>query len=425
MLDAVILCVLLLLHGLFALIEISFVSAKKIRLKERLRKGDKSAGIVLHLLTTPERLLSTIQFWTTVLGIAAGVYGGASFANKIEPIISVIPFISAYSMQASYVLVASFLTYLSVIIGDLVPKSVGITNPEKYAIFFARFMVFAEKISLPVVHIFSFSTRAILKFLIVRGKDEPPVTAEELKLLIYEANQHGVLESRETEYIQSLLRLNSVTAAEIMNPVDQICWINYSDSFSTIHQIILSSSHARYPVYEFNYNNVIGVISANEFMSKYHNSGEFKLEEILYDPLIIEPEIDAIRLLDKFRLVRSYFAIVADENGTTKGIITLHNLVETIVGKLPDLYETEEDIYFVRDDGTVLLDADVTIEEVKKMFSMEPAAGDKKTLNIAMYDYMKRIPKVGDKFSMSGYEFEIVDMDGARVDKIMAKKLPG
>ncbi len=425
MIDLLILCILLVFHGVFALIEISFISSKKIRLQERLRKGNKSAGIVLRLLTTPERLLSTIQFWITVLGIVAGVYGGASFANKIEPFIALIPFVSAYAMQVSYILVASFLTYLSVIIGDLVPKSIGLTNPEKFAIFFARFMVIAEKISLPVVHIFSLSTRTILKLLIVRGKDEPPVTADELKLLIYEANQHGVLESRETEYIQSLLRLHSLTAAEIMKPLEQISWINYSDSFETIHQIILSRLHARYPVYEANYDNVVGIISANEFMSKYHKSGEFKLEEILDDPLIVSSEIDAIKLLDQFRMMRRYLAIVADDNRVTKGIITLHDLIETIVGKLPDFYETEDDRFYVRDDGSVLLDADVTIEEVKKLLTMEPAITDNKTLNVAMYDYAGRIPRVGDKFTMSGYEFEIVDMDGARVDKVMAKKIQG
>ena len=425
MIDILIIFILLLFHGVFALIEMAFVSSKRVRLLGKFNAGNKSAGVALHLLDEPEDLLSTIQFGITVLEIIAGVFGGASFAGKLIPLFSSIPVISQYAAELSFILVVSFITYLSVIIGDLVPKSVGLTNPERYAVFFAPFMVVTKKVFLPVVTLFSYSTKVILNMLLIRGKDEPPVTARELKLLIHEAYQHGVLQSRESELLQSILQFNSVKAETMMKPADQIVWINYADSNQKIHETILKNSFNRFPVFENSIGNVIGIISGKEFITNYYTDPNFKLEEILYDPLIIPPDIDALRLLEKFRVLRCYLAIIADENGTTLGIITLQNLVETIVGKLPDFYETEEDRFYRRDDGTVLIDAGIMLEEAQAFLSTNVVIEENVTLGSYFHQMMDRIPKVGDKVNFDGFQFEIVDMDGVKVDKILAKKVAG
>jgi len=423
MIDLVIIFCLLLLHGLIALSEMAFVSSKHFRLQEKYQKGDKGAGLALRLLEKPEELLSTMQFGITFTEIIAGVFGGASFADKITPVFAAVPLLAPYAPQISFVLVVSFITYLAVIIGDLVPKTIGLRNPERFAILFSPLVRIANKLCFPIVSVLSNSTKLILRLFLIRSKNGPPVTADELKYLIYEAYEHGVLQVRESELLQSMLQLNCVTAQTMMKPVDQIKWINYSDPFEKIHDELLNSSYSRFPVYDGDYNNIVGVITNREFFAKYHADRTFQLEEILYDPLIVTKEIDALKLLEKFRDVRSYFAMVMNEDGETLGIVTMHNVVETIVGKLPDFYETEEDRFFKRDDGTILLDAGLSLNETKELLALELHVEKNITLGSYFHQRMNRIPKVGDKLFLENYHFEIVDMDGIRVDKVLAKCL--
>ena len=423
MYDLIIIFSLLMLHGIMALSEMAFVSSKHFRLQEKFRKGNKSAGLAIRLLEKPEELLSTMQFGITLTEIIAGVFGGVSFADKITPFFESIPFLKAYAANISFVIVVSFITYLAVIIGDLVPKSIGLRNPERYAIFFAPFVHIANKICFPVVRVLSYSTKLILKLFLIRRKNGPPVTADELKYLISEAYEYGVLQGRESELLQSLLRMNQVTASTMMKPLDQITWINYADNVDQIYEVVLNNSYSRFPVYNKNYNNIVGIISSKEFFSKYYSEGNFQLEEILYDPLIVTPEIDALKLLEKFRDVRSYFAIVMSEEGESLGIVTMHNVVETIVGKLPEFYETEEDRYFQREDGTILLDAGLSLTETKELLEIDLEIERNVTLGSYFHQCMNRIPKVGDRLFLEEYHFEIVDMDGVRVDKILAKNI--
>lgn len=423
MFDLLIIFLLLFFHGIIALAEIAFVSSKRVRLQEQALSGNKSAATALRLLDEPEDLLSTIQFGITVLEIIAGVYGGASFADKVTPVFQAIPLVNHYAAELSYIFVVSFITYLSVIIGDLVPKAVGLANPERYAILFAPFMLIAKKSCMPVVRLFSGSTKFIVNLFAIGGKNEPPVTAQELKLLIHEAYQYGVLQSRESELLQSILQFNSVKINEIMKPADQIIWIDYKLPHEKIHELILSNDYYRFPVYADTPDNVIGVVTAKEFLTMYHANPDFRLEEILYDPLIIPPDIDALRLLEKFRNVRSYLALVTDTDGKIVGMITLQNLVEVIVGKLPDFYETHEDRFYRREDGTILMDAGLLLEEVQECLGIEIDAFLELSLGAYFHIALGRIPKVGDKLLLGGYTFEIVDMDGVRVDKLLAKKL--
>ena len=420
MIDPLIIFCLFLLHGIIALSEIAFVSSKHFRLKELYQKGNKSAGIALRLLEKPEELLSTMQFGITLTEIIAGVYGGLSFADKITPLFESVSVLRPYAANISFVLVVSFITYLAVIIGDLVPKSIGLRNPERYAILFAPVILIANKLCYPIVAVFSYSTKMILKLFLIRRKSGPPVTADELRYLIYEAYENGVLQRRESELLQSILHLNKVTAEKMMHPVDQIIWINYSDPLSKIQEIIAKSNYSMFPVYRGSFDDVVGVLSSKEFTAKYYAKGNFLLEEILFDPLIIPPEFEALKLLEKFKDVRSYFAVVMSSEGETLGLVTMHNLVESLVGKLPQYYETEEDLFFKRDDGTFLLDAGLSLTKIKELLSMNILIEHDESLRMYFQETMKRIPRLGDKLSLANYLFEVVDMDGIRVDKILA-----
>ena len=423
MVDLIIIVGLLTLHGIIALSEMAFVSSRHFRLQEKLKRGNKSAGVALRLLEKPEELLSTMQFGITLTEIIAGVFGGVSFAHKITPVFESVPFLKLYAANISFVIVVAFITYLSVIIGDLVPKTIGLRNPEKYAILFAPLVLIINKLCFPIVSVLSYSTKLILKMFLIGRKKGPPVTADELRYLISEAYEHGVLQGRESELLQSLLLMNQVTASTMMKPLDQMVWVNYADNVDQIYEVVLNNSYSRFPVYNENYNNIIGIISSKEFFAKYYSEGNFQLEEILYDPLIITYEIDALKLLEKFRDVRSYIAIVVSERGETLGMVTMHNVVETIVGKLPEFYEAEEDRYFRREDGTILLDAGLSLNETKELLEIDLEVEKNVTLGSYFHQSMNRIPKVGDKLFLEEYHFEIVDMDGIRVDKILAKNI--
>jgi putative hemolysin len=240
-------------------------------------------------------------------------------------------------------------------------------------------------------------------------------------LLIHEAYQHGVLQSRESELLQSILQFHTVKINTIMKPVNQIVWIDYQMSNEKIHELILSNDYYRYPVCKDSFNNVMGIISAKEFLTMYNDDPSFRLEEILYDPLIIPSDIDALRLLEKFRNVRSFLGLVTSSDGTIVGMITLQNLVEIIVGKLPDFYETREDLFYERDDGSCLLDAGLMLGEVREYLEMQIEQVPDLSLGAYFHTALERIPKVGDKLLFGDYQLEIVDMDGIRVDKILAK----
>ena len=415
---------LLILNGLFAMSEIALVSSKRARLEEKAKKGNSGAKTALKLLEEPERFLSTVQIGITLVGIVAGAFGGLTLADDLAPTLEKINWLAPYAHQAAIAIVVTIITYFSLIIGELVPKTIAFNNPEGITITLAPFMKFLSWITTPVVAFLSLSTKVFLKVLMIKEKDETPVTEEELKILIEKGTQFGTLEHNESELLKRIFRFGDRRAYDIMTNRQDVVLININDPIEKIKQQVYENTFSRYPVCDDSPDNIIGIFTIKDFFHKLNTDSNFLLKNILSQPLFIPDNLTGVTIFEKFRDAKTYVAVVIDEYGSFEGIITLHDLIENIFGDLPDKHEAEEVAIFKRDDGSMLIEGSILIDELKEQLQISFADEENfSTLGGFMMYKLNRIPKIGDKFEYESYLFEIVDMDGKRVDKVLVTQL--
>lgn len=423
--EYLIILLLLLLNGLFAMSEIALVSSKRARLEEKAQKGNSGAKTALKLLDEPEKFLSTVQIGITLVGIIAGAFGGLTLADDLTPSLQKIEWLAAYARQASIVIVVSVITYFSLIIGELVPKTIAFNNPEGITIALAPFMKFLSWITTPIVYFLSISTKIFLKFLLIKEKDKTPVTEEELKILIEKGSQFGTLEQNESELLKRIFRFGDRKAYEIMTNRQNVVLIYLNDPVEEIKKKVYENTFSRYLVCDESPENIVGVFTIKEFFHKLNTESNFSLKDILTQPLFIPDNLTGIAVFEKFRDAKTYVAVVIDEYGSFEGIITLHDLIENIFGDLPDKHETVEVPIFKREDGSMLIDGSILIDELREHLHVAFEDDENfSTLGGFMMFKLNRIPKTGDKFVYETYSFEIMDMDGKRVDKVLVANLP-
>jgi putative hemolysin len=421
--EILIILLLVILNGIFAMAEIALVSSKKVRLEERANKGSKGAKIALQLIQKLEEFLSTVQIGITLIGIIAGAYGGAAWVNDIAKFIEQFDVLKEYSVEISYVVVVGVITYLSIIIGELVPKSIAYNNPEGISIALAPTMQVLSIITTPIVKFLSNSTKIFVTIFGIKMKNEPPVTEEELKMLIDQGSQVGTFERNETEMIKSIFRFGDRKAYSIMINRQDIAWIDVSDSIEIIRETINNTTFSRLPLCDGSIDRVIGIIRVKDFFRNSEKGKELNLRELATDPLFIPENLSAIKILERFRETKIHLAIIVDEYGSTEGLITLHDLVENILGELPERHEKPELPIFEREDGLLLIDGSILIDELKEKVKTHFEESDEySTLGGYVMFRLNKIPQTGDKFISGNYSFEVVDMDGKRVDKVLVKK---
>ncbi len=418
--EYLIILLLILLNGLFAMSEIALVSSKRARLEEKARKGSTGAKTALKLLDEPEKFLSTVQIGITLVGIIAGAYGGLALADDLTPTLEKISWFAPYARQAAIAIVVTIITYFSLIIGELVPKTIAFNNPEGITIALAPFMKFLSWITTPVVAFLSLSTKILLKLLLIKPKDETPVTEEELKILIEKGTQFGTLEHNESELLKRIFRFGDRKAYDIMTNRQDVVLININDPIEKIKSQVNENTFSRYPVCDDSSDNIIGIFTIKDFFNRMNTESNFSLKDILTQPLFIPDNLKGINIFEKFRDSKTYVAVVIDEYGSFEGLITLHDLIENIFGDLPDKYEANEVAIFKRDDGSMLIDGSILIDELKEslQISFEDEENFSTLGGFIMYK-LNRIPKTGDKVDYEPYRFEVVDMDGKRVDKVL------
>lgn len=415
---------LLILNGLFAMSEIALVSSKRARLEEKAKKGNSGAKTALILLEEPEKFLSTVQIGITLVGIIAGAFGGLTLADDLIPTLEKISWLAPYAHQAAIAIVVTIITYFSLIIGELVPKTIAFNNPEGITITLAPFMKFLSWITTPIVYFLSISTKVLLKVLMIKAKDETPVTEEELKILIEKGTQFGTLEHNESELLKRIFRFGDRHAYEIMTNRQDVLLININDPIEKIKQQVYENTFSRYPVCDDSPDNIIGIFTIKDFFHKLNTEINFSIRDILSQPLFIPDNLTGVTIFEKFRDAKTYVAVVIDEYGSFEGIITLHDLIENIFGDLPDKHEAEEIAIYKRDDGSMLIDGSILIDELKEQLQISFTDEENfSTLGGFMMYQLNRIPKIGDKFEYESYSFEIVDMDAKRVDKVLVQKL--
>lgn len=420
---------LLLLNGVFAMFEIAMVSARKARLHNRALKGSNGAKIALKLLKDPDKMFSAIQIGITLIGIINGALGGISFTDDITPLIASIPGLEKYAVSISMIIVISFITYLSLVIGELVPKSIALNNAEAIAIFLSPTMNFIRRIMYPFVWILSVSTKFILKLFGFKEKNDPPVTDEELLAMLKLGSESGIFNKEESLLMNEILRFGDKKASQVMTQRHEIKVIDINSTTNEILELSLHNPYSKLIVIEETIDNILGFVYVREILSQHINKGTINLKEIIMTPVFIPEQMQAVKVIELFRKSKNHFGIVVDEYGTISGIVTLHDLVENIMGDLPLLNDVYEPEIITRADGSLLVDGSMLWIELMEKLEIKLDADDEELLSgintvggFAMAK-LNKIPISGDSFSSGGYSFEVVDMDGKRVDKLMIKKL--
>ncbi|MGE5810878.1 MAG: hemolysin family protein [Ignavibacteria bacterium] len=419
-----IIILLAVLNGIFAMAEIALVSSRRIRLEEKAKKGSQGAKIALILLKKPEEFLSTVQFGITLTGIIAGAYGGVALAKDITPFFAQFDATKKYAVEISYVAVVGIITYLSIIIGELVPKTIAFNNPERIAITLSPIMRVLSILTNPVIRFLSFSTKIVVGIFHIKSNKDLPVTEEELKILIEQGGRFGTIEKKETEMIKSIFRFGDRNAYSIMTNRQDIIWLDINDASGELREIIYNNNFSKFPLCDGSIDQVIGIISIKDYLQQIETGKEKNLRAVATQPLYIPENLSAIKILERFRETKIHIAIVINEYGSTEGMITLHDLIENIFGELPEKHEIYEIPIFKRDDGSLLIDGAMRTDELRDTLSLQFEHPDEyTTLGGYVMFKLNKVPQVGDKFDSDNYKFEVVDMDGKRVDKVLVKKL--
>jgi len=419
--EILIIAILILLNGMFALCEIALVSSSRTKLENRSNAGHNGAKIALKLLEKPENFLSAIQIGITLVGIVSGAYGGMQLSDDFAAILSQFESIRPFAEEIALVSVVSIITYFSIVIGELVPKTFALTNPEKIAEIMSPVIFILSKITYPVVSFLSLSTRIILKLLFIREQSNPTLSEEELRIMIKMAGREGVISPREVELYENLFRFFDRKGHQIMTRNSEITWLNINEPISRIDRIIQKSEHSKFPVCNDKLDNILGIVTIKDYTDN-RNKKNFNLRNILKPVIFIPENMSSLRILEKFKKKQSHFGVVLDEFNTIQGIITLHDLTENIFGELPDTDSDHEPQIVKRSKNSFLVDGDTQLD-ILRDFSVDiKISDDGETFStVAGYIMHKlgKIPKTGDFFIDQGLRFEVVDLDGLKIDKVM------
>ena len=423
--EILIVLVLITLHGFLVLGEIALLTAKRSRLESEKMKGNANAAVAVQLLDNIDNYLSAMQIGITLISIVEGAYAGVAIGKQLEPVVSLVPAFAPYTEQISISVVVTLITYLSLIIGELAPKYIAIQYAEWLAIALAPVMSFITRITGPISAFLSWSTKLFMRLLFIKPNEQQGVSEEEIKLMVKMANQQGVLEQKESEFIQNILRFSDRDAYTIMTHRNEVEWLDINASAEENNKIVYESGYTKFPVCEDTIENILGVVKLRDYVDNRNKPG-FDLRNILTQPLYVPETMNALKILERFRKERNYFAVVVDEYGSTEGIITLHDLTENIFGALPDLDDAEEQAIVTREDGSLLVDGVIPIDELRetvrlKAFDLDDA--DYSTLAGFILYKLSEVPKAGDWLDTEGYRFEIVDMDKSKIDKVLITKL--
>lgn len=425
--EFIILLLLVVMNGLFAMSEIAVVSSRKTRLQQWVDEGKAGAGVALELAAKPGHFLSAIQVGITLIGILSGAFGEATVAVEISGRIARVPALAPHAETIALAIVVMGITFLSLILGELVPKRIALRNPEGIAVMIARPMCLLAKAAHPLVWFLSVATDSVLKVLGVRPMSTPPVTEEEIKVMMEQGAEAGVFEKEEQQLVANVFRLDQRRIGSIMMPRGDVIYLDVEDSFDDIRRKILDSVHSVMPVCRGGIANVLGVVYAKDLLRRSLSGESFDLLSSLKAPLYIPETSTAMKLLEMCKKSGRHVAFVVDEYGDLQGLVTIHDVLESIVGDIPSEGEPAEPLAVRREDGSWLLDGMLPVDKFRELFPEvglpEEESGTYHTLSGFILMRLGRIPAVADHFSWHGWRFEVVDMDGNRIDKVLASPI--
>jgi putative hemolysin len=426
--EIAIILMLIIINGIFVMSEIALVSSRKARLQQRASEGDDGARKALELARSPNRFLSTAQIGVTFISILAGAFGGATVASEVEARLKEIPMLTPYSHIASIIVVVIGISYFSLVLGELVPKRLGMSRPEKVASRIASPMNMASWLLSPVVHILSISTDLVLKIAGIKPVEELPVTEEEIKILIDEGTRAGVFEEVEQDIVERVFRLSDRRAASLMIPRADVIWLDIDDSPMEIRRKVEASDYPLFPVGKGSLDDVLGVVRARDMLSCSLKDQHVDLKSSLMPPQFIPESMAALKILELFQQSGVHVAVVVDEYGGIQGLVTLKDILEAIVGDIPYVGKPTEPQVVKRTDGSWLVDGMLSTGEFKELFGLKKIPGEDsgyyQTIGGFVMMHLGRIPSTGDKFVWNDLSFEVVDMDENRIDKLIVAPGP-
>ena len=423
--ELLILVLLILLNGVFALSEMAIVSSRKPRLKAMADRGNAGAKTALRLLEDPSKMLSTVQIGITGIGVIAGAYGATSLADDLTPWVgSLHPALFPHAYGIAFGLVIAFTTFLSLVLGELIPKRIALSAPEALASIMAPFMRMIEVVASPLVLVLRMSTEGLIRLLGLHRTRQEDVTEEELQSLIVEGEKAGVIEEEEREMIQGVMRLGDRSVKAIMTPRTEMIWLDPATPRDELLKEISDSGHSRFPVADGDADELVGIVQTKELFAHLANTGKIDLKAVMHPPVFVPETMPVLKLLEAMRGNPVRMVIVSDEYGAVLGLVTAADLLESIAGDAALSEDEGLSPPVKRDDGSWLVDGMTPVDEFEQLVGVRGLDDDEGYSTVAglVMHLMRTVPKEGDKAVREPLHFEVIDMDGRRIDKVLVRK---
>jgi len=426
--DVLLLLLLIVLNGIFAMSEIAVVSARRARLIQLAEDGSKGARHALTLASEPTRFLSSVQVGITSIGILNGAIGEGAIAARLRPALEQVPLLAPYADTLSLAIMVAVLTYVSLIIGELVPKRIALIHPETVASVIARPMEVVAGVTRPIVFLLSVSTDSILRLFRVRQAKQPGVTADEIRVMLEQGAEEGVFEPTEHELVTNVLNLDERHVGAVLTPRSNIVYVDIRDSVDTLREKLREQPHSVLPLCDGSLDKVLGFVRSTKVLERFLERGQPDLPSLAEPPLFVPETMTLMKLLEQFKRTHLPIALVVDEFGDVEGLVSFTDVISSIVGDLPT-EPGEEPAIVQREDGSWLLDGAVDLDTALRTLEAEAMISDEDrqhfhTLGGLAMVALGRVPRTGDVFERGDYRFEVVDMDGNRVDRILASRRP-
>jgi len=413
---------LVLFNGVFAMAEIALISARRSRLEKLAEEGNDRAAAALALQADSARFLSTVQVGITLIGIVAGALGGAAVADNLQLEIAKIDLLEPYSKGLAFGLIVLLTTYLSLVLGELVPKQLALQNPERIASLLAKPMTALAVVGAPLVWLLSLSTDMVLWLLPFKGGQEPPITEADVEALLLQGTAHGVFEPGEAEMVTGVFSLGDLRVDDIMTPHTELKWLDLEEPWAVNSQIVMDNKHSYFPVCRGRLDGVVGVVGIKDLLRDALANQPIDLEAHAQPALFVPENQYAVMVLADFKRTGKHIALALGEFGEVTGLVTINDIIEEIVGD----FEKNPNAIIQREDGTWLVDGLLPIYEFKEFFEVEALPGDSdreyQTLGGFVMFSIGRVPQAADRFAWGGLAFEVMDMDGKRVDKVLVTR---
>ncbi len=420
--EIIVLFLLTIANGYFAMSEMAIISSRKSRLQQMAEKGSKGAHIAIELADKPTRFLSTIQIGITTISIITGAIGASSVSGSLAIQLDKVTWLAPISHPLALILVLFIITFITLVLGELLPKRIGLTNAERIATGVAPTMLVISRIATPLVRLLSGTTEGLLRLFGIKSSKETGVTEEEVRVMIDEGTQGGVFEEEQQDMVERVFRLNDRSVSSLMTHRSEMIWLDVDDPVKENYKKIMESGYSNFLVSKGELDNVAGYVRTKDLLARYFKGEPVDLKSSVKTPLYVPEATTALETVEKLRNEKAHFALVIDEYGSIAGVVTLTDVLQAIVGDIPWVDNEGKPEFVQREDGSWLVDGKMAVDDLEMLLDVDELPEEEanyETVGGLIMAHYDRIPVAGDCFEWNNLSFEVMDMDGHRVDKVL------